>query len=103
MVGTTQAGDDDELGMGEELSDLRGCFEPVEARHVHVGHDHVGSQPARELDRLDSVDRVPDDDDPGMALQDRDQQLGIAPIVLGDEHAERTGGRRVVLRHRLRL
>jgi hypothetical protein len=75
------------------VSDRAGGSEPVELRHAHVHEDHIRGEGCNLNQRILSVDRSPDDVDPGHMTQQPCQALahilnvihyqGLDPLELG--------------------
>src|SRR5262249_48394935 len=61
--------------------------EAVELRHLDVEQQHVGGEPADELDRLGAVARLPRDLDVGVTRGELAQREPAERFVIGDHRA----------------
>jgi hypothetical protein len=52
---------------------------------VHVHQDHVGPEPAGQFDRLHAVDRLADDLDVVLGLEDQPEAAADQGLVVGDQ------------------
>jgi hypothetical protein len=77
------------LSVGE---DPAGCLEPVQVGHLDVHQDDVGTAPARELDGVAPVDRLADDVEVGLQLEDGAKARADERLVVGDQHGDRHRG-----------
>jgi len=69
--------------------DPTGRLEPVQVGHLDVHQDDVGTSPARELDGVATVDRLADDVEVGLQLEDRAKARAHERLVVGDQHGDR--------------
>ena len=63
------------IGRRHLADDPHRSLEPVELGHLNVHGDQIGAKPLRHLDRFESVARLADDRDVGIARQHLDDQL----------------------------
>ena len=66
--------------------DPAGRLEPVEAGHLDVHQHDVGPSQAREIDRVAAVDRLADDLQVGLRLEDRAESRTHERLIVGDQY-----------------
>ena len=74
------------VGPGQQLPRRR---QSVEAGHPDVHQDDVRAEPPRLGERLQTVDRRPDDGEVGLGVQDHPQPGAHQLLVVDDQHPDR--------------
>jgi hypothetical protein len=83
-------GEDDDVAW-QFRDDAAGRLEAVHHRHPNVHQHHVRDELTAEHDRLQAVLGLADDDEPALAVQQRDQTGADECLIVGDEDADRPG------------
>ena len=91
LVEIERGDDDDRNGVGDVgPRQPPSRLEAVHDRHPDIQKAHIGTDAARQRDRLRAVRRLADDLDPGLRVEDHPQSRAHKVLVVGDQHAHVT-------------
>ena len=78
--------EEDDLGLGKSRPQLLGDLEPGHTRHRVVEEDQIWPELERHAHRVVSVDRLPDDVELGIGIDEGAQSLSDRRVVIRDQH-----------------